>query len=139
MDLDVESYFGYETDTMTANQLRQLQLDDPMIADEYRKQLNKIFSTHNVYMRVIEITEMSNSKEWSILDEDDYENIDRDITRSMLSVQKVWKLKKRTLWLPALGMAFQAIRYRDVIIKRQGKRDPSDLILNSHLMKSDVD
>jgi hypothetical protein len=39
-------------------------------------------------MRVIKITERSNSKEWSILDEDDYEKIDRDIARSMLSAAK---------------------------------------------------
>jgi hypothetical protein len=68
---------------MSAKQIRQLQLDDPRIADEYRKQLHKLFSTHNVYIRVTKIIEMSNSKEWSILDEDDYEKIDRDITRSM--------------------------------------------------------
>jgi hypothetical protein len=37
MDLDVESYFGHETDAMPAKQLRPLRLDDPRIADEYRK------------------------------------------------------------------------------------------------------
>jgi hypothetical protein len=36
-------------------------------------------------------------------------------------------------------MATQAIRYWGVIIKRQGKRNPSDLVLNFYLMKSDVD
>jgi hypothetical protein len=36
-------------------------------------------------------------------------------------------------------MATQAIRYWDMRIKRQGKRDPSDLVLNFYLMKSDVD
>jgi hypothetical protein len=45
MYLDVESFFGHETDVMPAKQLRQLQLDDPRIADEYRKQLHKLFST----------------------------------------------------------------------------------------------
>jgi hypothetical protein len=33
MDLDAISYFGHETDVMPAKQLRQLQLDDPRIAD----------------------------------------------------------------------------------------------------------
>jgi hypothetical protein len=88
MDLDVESYFGYETDAMPATQLHQLQLDDPRTSDEYRKQIHKLFSTHNVYRSVTKITERSNSKEWSILDEEDYEKIDRDIKRSMLSVAK---------------------------------------------------
>jgi hypothetical protein len=36
-------------------------------------------------------------------------------------------------------MATQAIRYWDVQIKRQGKHNPADLILNFYLMKSDVD
>jgi hypothetical protein len=134
MNLDVEFYFGYETDAMPTKQLRQLQLDDPRIADEYRKHLHKLFSTHNVHRRVTKITERSNSKEWSILEEDDYEKIDRDITRSCGS-----KNKKRTPWLPSLGMATQAITYWDVRIKRQVHRDPSDLVLNFYLMKSDVD
>jgi hypothetical protein len=88
MDLDVESYFGHKTEAMPAKQLRQLQLNDPRIADEYRKQLHKLFSTHNVYRSVTKITDRNNSQEWLILDENDYEKIDRDITRSMLSVAR---------------------------------------------------
>jgi hypothetical protein len=59
----------------------------------------------------------------------------------MLGASKkcVSKNKKRTPWSPALGMATQTIRYWDRRIKRQGKRDPSDLVLNCYLMKSDVD
>jgi hypothetical protein len=71
------------------------------------------------------------------LDEDKYEKIDRDIMRSMISAAK--KCKKQTSWSPSLGMDTQAIRYWDVIIKRQGRRDPSDLVLNFYLMTSDVD
>jgi hypothetical protein len=37
MDLDAVSYFGHEPDVMPAKQLRQLQLDDLMIVDEYRQ------------------------------------------------------------------------------------------------------
>jgi hypothetical protein len=47
--------------------------------------------------------------------------------------------KKQTPWSPALGMATHAIRYWDVILKRHGKHDPSDIILHFYLMKSDVD
>jgi hypothetical protein len=88
MDLDVESYFGNETDAIPEKQLRQLQLHDPRLEDEYRKQLHKLFSTQNVYRRVTKITERNNSQEWSILEEDDYEKIDRDIKRSMLSAAR---------------------------------------------------
>jgi hypothetical protein len=141
MDLDVESYFGHETDAMPEKQLRQLKLDDPRIADEYRKQLHKLFSTHNVYRRVTKITDRSNSQERSILDEDDCEKIDGDFTRSVLSAaRKCGSNNKRwTPWSPALGMATQSIRYWEVRIKRQGKRNPSDLVLDFYLMKADVD
>jgi hypothetical protein len=44
MDLDSVSYFGHETDGMPAKQLRQLQLDDPRIADEYRQHLHRLFT-----------------------------------------------------------------------------------------------
>jgi hypothetical protein len=70
MDMDVESYFEYETDTMPAKQLHQLQLDDPRIADEHRKQLQKLFTTYNVYRHVTTIIKRSNSNEWSGLDKD---------------------------------------------------------------------
>jgi hypothetical protein len=45
-----------------------------------------------------------------MLDEDDYEKIDRDITRSMLSAAKTCgsKNKKWTPSSPALGMATHA-------------------------------
>jgi hypothetical protein len=92
-------------------------------------------------MRVTKITERSNSKEWTILDEENYEKINGDITRSMLSAanKRGSKNKKWTPWSPALVMATQSIRYWDVIIQRQGKHDPSDLVLNFYLVKSDVD
>jgi hypothetical protein len=117
-------------------------LDDPIIADEYRKHLHKLFSTHKVYRRVPKISERSNSQEWSIFNEDDYEKIDRDITRAMLSASRKCgsNNKKRTPWSPAaLGMATQEIRYWEVIIKRQGKHNPSHLVLNFYLMKLDLD
>jgi hypothetical protein len=49
------------------------------------------------------------------------------------------KTKKRTPWPPSLGMATRTIRYWDVIIKRQGKSEPFNLVLNVYFMKSDVD
>jgi hypothetical protein len=75
------------------------------------------------------------------LDEEEYEKTDRDIMRSMLSAAKKCgsRSNNRSLWLPALGMATQAIRYWYARIKRQGKRDPFDLVLNFYVMKSDVD
>jgi hypothetical protein len=88
MDLDAVSYFGHEPDAMPAKQLQQLQLDNTKIADEYRQQLHRLFTGHNVYRRVNIITERSKTGDWSIEDENVYEKIDRDITRSMLSAAK---------------------------------------------------
>jgi hypothetical protein len=75
------------------------------------------------------------------LDEDDYEKIDRDIIRSMLSAARKCgsNNKTRTPWSPALGMATQEIRYWDVRIKRQDNHNPTKHILNFYLTKSDVD
>jgi hypothetical protein len=116
-------------------------LDDPRIADEYRQQLHKLFTNNNVYRRATKIIARIKSEEWSIVDEGEYEKIDRDITQSMLIPTKKCgsRSKKCSSWSPALGMATQESRYWDVIIKREGKRDPFDLVLNFYLIKSDVD
>jgi hypothetical protein len=85
--------------------------------------------------------ERSKTSEWIIEDESDYEKIDRDITRSMLSAAKKCgnRSKKRTPWSPALGMATQAFRYWNIRIKRKGERNPRDLVLNYYLSRADVD
>jgi hypothetical protein len=141
IDLDAASYFGHETDVMPEKQLHQLQLDDPRIADKYRQQLHRLFTGHNVYRQVKTIMERSKTGDWLLEDEGEYEKTDRDSTRSMLSATKKfsYRSRKRTPWSPALGMATQSIRYWDVRIKREGDRNPLDLVLNFYLRKSDVD
>jgi hypothetical protein len=85
--------------------------------------------------------ERSKTGEWSLDDEGKYEKIDRDITQSMLiAAKKCGNLSRtRTPWSPALGMATQSIRYWDGRIKREGDRNPLDLVLNFYLVKYDVD
>jgi hypothetical protein len=51
-----------------------------MIVDEYRQQIHRLFTRHNVYRGVNIIMERSKTGDWSIEDESGYENIDRDIT-----------------------------------------------------------
>jgi hypothetical protein len=67
--------------------------------------------------------ERSKTGDWSLKDEGGYENIDCDITRSMLSASKKCgsRSRKRTPCSPALGMATLSIRYWDVRIKRRGE------------------
>jgi hypothetical protein len=141
MDLDATSYFGHETDTMPSKQLRQLQWEDPRIADVYRQELQRLFTGNNIYRRVKGIMERSETGDWSLDDEGEYEKIDRDITRSMLSAAKKCgnRSRKRTPWSPALGMATQSIRYLNVRIKREGDHNPLELVLNFYVSKSDVD
>jgi hypothetical protein len=140
MDLDAVSYFGREPDVMPAKQLRQLQLDNSRIADEYRQQLHRLFTGHNVYRRVKIIMERSKTGDWSIEDESSYKKIDREITRSMLSAAKKCgnRSRERTPWPPALVMATQSIRYWDIRIKIKGERNPRDLVLNFYLSRADV-
>jgi hypothetical protein len=88
VDLDAASYFGHETDAMPEKKLRQLQLDDPRISDEYRKQLHRLFTGHNIYRQVKTTMEENKTGEFSLNDEGEYEKVDRDITRSMLSAAK---------------------------------------------------
>jgi hypothetical protein len=52
LDIYFESIFGTELDNMAAPQFRQLQLDDPRIAEGYGKILHKLFTNHNIYKRV---------------------------------------------------------------------------------------
>jgi hypothetical protein len=81
MDLNAQSYFGHETDAVPAKQLRQLHLDDSMIAAEYKQQLHRLITCHDGYIRVITIPEWSILGKWSIKDEGEYEKIDQYICK----------------------------------------------------------
>jgi hypothetical protein len=94
LDIDYESLFGTEPDNMAAPQFRQLQLDDPRIAEGYRKIVHKIFTNHNIYKRVQSISARGKKKDWIMDDANLYEAINRDITRSMLSTAKQCNLRK---------------------------------------------
>jgi hypothetical protein len=132
LDIDFESVFGTELDNMAAPQFRQLQLDDPRIAEGYRKIVNKIFTNHNIYKRVQNIAARGKKEDWTMEDENLYEAIDRDITGSTLSAAKKCNLRKMntTPRSPAIGLATHAIRYWDVRIKHKGDRNPMSGVLN---------
>jgi hypothetical protein len=79
---------------MPAPKSRQLQLDDPNIAEGYGKILQKLFTTHIIYKRVKIIAMRGNKENWTMEDDNKYEAIDRDITRSMLSAANKCNLRK---------------------------------------------
>jgi hypothetical protein len=94
LDIDFESVFGTDLDNMTAPQFTQLQLDDPRIAEGYGKIVQKLFTNHNIYKRVQSIAARGKKEDWTMEDENLYEAIDREITRSMLSATKKCNLRK---------------------------------------------
>jgi hypothetical protein len=63
MDLDAASYLSHETNVMPAKQLHQLELENPRIADEYRQQLDHLFTGYNAYRQVKIIIEQSKTKQ----------------------------------------------------------------------------
>jgi hypothetical protein len=73
---------------MPAPQFRQLKLDDARISEEYSKILHKLFTTHNIYHMVQRITARGKNEDWIKVDEENYEKIVWDMTRSIPSAAK---------------------------------------------------
>jgi hypothetical protein len=111
LHIDFESVFGTELDNMAAPQYRQLQLDDPIIAEGYGKIVHKLFTNHKIYNRVQHIEARQKKEDWIMEDDNLYEAIDRDITRLMLSAAKQCNLRKMHTepWSPTIGLATNAI------------------------------
>jgi hypothetical protein len=74
-------------------------------------------------------------------DENMYEAIDRDITRSMMSAAKQCNPRKMHTesWSPAIGLTTNEIRYWDVRLKHKVDRNPMSGVLNYYLSLSDVE
>jgi hypothetical protein len=89
IDIDMDGFFGSATETLPAQRLRQLQLEDPQVATANRKALHQQFIHHSVFHRIKEQSESSKSGEWTIAQESTYEALDRDITRAMLHSESV--------------------------------------------------
>jgi hypothetical protein len=132
IDIDMDIFFGSETETLPAQRLRQLQLEDPRVATEYRKALHQQFIHQSVFRRTKEQSESSKSGEWNIAQESKYEALDRDITRAIMHAESVCLLKHthNTPWSPAIGRATSSIRYWDLRIKRGRIRDKNDALLD---------
>jgi hypothetical protein len=63
IDIDMDGFFGSATETLPAQRLRKLQLEDPRVATEYRKALHQQFIHHSVFRRIKEQSESSKSGE----------------------------------------------------------------------------
>jgi hypothetical protein len=84
IDIDMDGFFGSATETLPAQRLGKLKLEDPRVAMEYRKALHQQFIHHSVFRRIKEQSESSKSGEWNIAQKSKYEALDRDINRAML-------------------------------------------------------
>jgi hypothetical protein len=119
IDIDMVGFFGSATETLPAQRLRQLQLEDPRFTSEYRQVLHQQIVYQSVFRRIKEHSDSSISGEWIMVQESKYEALDRDITRAMLHAESVCLLKHKhnTPWSPAIGRATSSIRYQDLRIK----------------------
>jgi hypothetical protein len=72
----MDGFFGSATETLPAQRLRQLQLEDPRVAMEYRKVLYQQFIHHSVFCQIKEQSESRKSGEWNIAQESKYEVLD---------------------------------------------------------------
>jgi hypothetical protein len=140
IDIDMDGFFGSATETLPAQRIRQLQLEDPRVATEYRKFIHQQFIHHSVFHRIKEQSESSETGEWNMAQESKYEALDRDITRAMLHDESVCLLKHKhnTPWSPAIGRATSTIRYWNLRIKRGGIRDKNDTLLDYYCELSGV-
>jgi hypothetical protein len=73
-----------------------------------------------------------NTEDWTMDDENQYDAIDRNITRSMLSTANQCNLRKMHIkqWSPAIGLAKNANQYWDARIKHKADRNPTSGVLN---------
>jgi hypothetical protein len=61
IDIDMDGFFGSATEKLPAQQLRQLQLEDPRAATAYKKAFHQQFIHHSVFRRIKEQSESSKS------------------------------------------------------------------------------
>jgi hypothetical protein len=61
VDINIVGFFGSTTKSLPAQRFRQLQLEDPRVAIEYRRILHQQFIHHNVFCWIKEQTESSKS------------------------------------------------------------------------------
>jgi hypothetical protein len=122
IDINIVGFLGSRTESLPAQRFRQLKLEDPRVATEYRRILHQQFIHHNVFYRIKEKTESSKSGVWTMVQESKYDALDTDITRAMLHVESVCLLKHKhiTPWLSVIGRATSTIRYWDLRIKLGG-------------------
>jgi hypothetical protein len=140
IDIDMDGFFGSATETLPAQRLRQLQLEDPRVATEYRKVIHQQFIHHSVFRRIKEQSDSSKSGEWNMAQESKYEALDRDTTRDMLHAESICLIKHthNTPWSPVIGRTTSSIRYWDLHIKRGGIRDKNDTLLDYYYELSGV-
>jgi hypothetical protein len=76
IDIDIDGFFGSATETLLAQRPRQLKLEYPRVATEYRKVLHQQLIHHIVFRRIKEQSDSRKSGEWNMAQESKYEALD---------------------------------------------------------------
>jgi hypothetical protein len=141
VDLNTAGLAGEGTEGLKKTQFRNIRLDDPRLSAVYRKIFHKQFEHHNIYRRVKKLQEEAHETNLSIVNEQIYEGVDKDITAAMHHAEKLCKRQKKHLipWEKSVGQGTNSIRHWDTRIRRGGGRHLHDGILNYYLARSDVD
>jgi hypothetical protein len=127
--------FGKSLEKVIPHQFRTLKLDDPCLSDGYRRILHKQFEEHNLFCRVKAIAGRGKSSEWTLIDEQDYEKLDMDISQGMKHAARMCSLRKKhnTPWAKSLSTSTNAIRYWTTRIARKGIHRQDDGGLDYYL------
>jgi hypothetical protein len=132
--------FEKNPEKVIPHQFRTLKLDDPRLSDAYRRILHKQFEEHNVFCRVKSIVGRGKSSEWTLIDEQDYEKLDLDISQVMKHAARMCSLRKKhnTPWAKSLSNSTHTIIYWTTRIARKGIHRQDDGVLDYYLKQSDV-
>jgi hypothetical protein len=132
--------FGKSPEKVIPHKFRTLKLDDPRLSDAYRRILHKQFEEHNVFGRVKVIAGRGKSSELTLIDEQDYEKLDLDISQVMKHAARMCSLRKKhnTPWAKSMSTSTHAIRYWSTRIDRKGIHSQDDGVLDYYFTQSYV-
>jgi hypothetical protein len=90
---------------------------------------------------VKKLQEEANAINWNIVNEQRYDDVEKDITSTMHHAGKIYKRQKQHLtpWSNFVGQGTNDIIYWDFRIRRGSGRHLHDGVLNYYLARSDVD
>ncbi len=115
-DFDFRKILGKDSPDLTNPTHRNLSSDRPKHNHWYKEMVHRYFVKHRVYQRAEEIVENPKGLSMQRL-QIMYEKLDKDITRAMISAEKVLKTRSDLPWSPVLKKAIDATHYWSAMIR----------------------